>query len=81
MDSIFQLQEVHNVPKQILDSAKAQIGSGLVLLGITVGIPVLLPFYGPIAGLLISEGITDILMSLLDQAQQSITKLNISREN
>ena len=62
-----ELKEVHDVPNEVVTNSQWQIAGGLAALAITIVYPFLLPVNGPIAGALISEGITDIIMALVDQ--------------
>jgi hypothetical protein len=65
LETIYALREVHDVPKELIVRAQGQIGGGLALLAMGVAFPPSVPAMGPIAGILISEGICDIVIELI----------------
>jgi preprotein translocase subunit SecA len=67
MSSVYQLGEMHDVLNEVIINAQWQIGGGFAALALTIPFPFLLPVNGPIAGALIGEGVTDIIMALIDQ--------------
>jgi hypothetical protein len=54
------------VPNEIVIWAQYQIAAGLSLLALCVPFPFLLPVKAPLANVLIYEGITDIVMALIN---------------
>ena len=79
MSSVIQLKEIHDVPGEVITNSQWQIGGGLAALAITIPFPFLLPINGPIAGALIGEGITDIIMALIDQGQTEFDKKDYNK--
>lgn len=74
MGSIIELKEVHDVPATITQSAQEQIKFGTLLFASAVPFPFLAPALLPIASLLITEGISDIITSLIDQGESAFKK-------
>lgn len=74
MDSVYLVRKIHDVPKQVITGAQIQIGSGFSLLASAAAFPFLLPVNAPLGGALISEGITDIITSLIHQGQSGFDK-------
>jgi hypothetical protein len=63
--TIYQLKVIHGVPKEIIRIAQAQILLGLVMC---------LTPAAPIAGVFISEGMSDIIMALIDQGKEKYSR-------
>ena len=63
----YALKEVHDVPDEVIHRAQGQILGGLAALSSGIVFPPALPVLGPVAGVLISEGVCDIVMELISQ--------------
>ncbi|KAL1487767.1 hypothetical protein ABEB36_015602 [Hypothenemus hampei] len=59
---------------EVIAGAQIQIGGAFALLASAAAFPVLLPVNGPLAGAMISEGITDIITALIQQGQSAFNK-------
>lgn len=70
VDTTYVLSEVHDVPDETLYGAYAQIGAGLAMLVGGLLFPLAMPFVAPGAGVLISEGITDIVIELISKGEE-----------
>lgn len=68
------LSRIHDVPNEVIVNAQLQIAGGLAALALCIPFPILLPVNGPIAGALIGEGITDIVMALVDQGASAFDR-------
>jgi hypothetical protein len=64
---IYLLKEIRDVPENIIKGAQAQIGLGLSALFAGAAFPPILPVMGEIAGILIGEGVSDIVSELLSK--------------
>ncbi|WP_341757414.1 hypothetical protein [Candidatus Tisiphia endosymbiont of Ditula angustiorana] len=69
--SVYQLRKIHDVHEEVITGAQIQIGGAFALLASAAVFPVLLPVNGPLAGAMISEGITDIITALIQQGQSA----------
>lgn len=74
MNCVYQLRKVHDIPSTVLNGAKGQIIGAVALLTSAYAFPVLLPVNGPLAGAMISEGITDIITAFINQGQNKFDK-------
>lgn len=70
VETTYVLSEVHDVPDETLHGAYAQIGAGLALLAAGLLFPPAMPFVAPGAAILISEGITDIVIELIRKGEE-----------
>ncbi|KAL1489919.1 hypothetical protein ABEB36_013845 [Hypothenemus hampei] len=74
MSSIYQLRKIHDVHKEVISRAQIQIGGAFALLASAAVYPVLLPVNGQLAGAMMSEGITDIIIALIQQGQSAFNE-------
>jgi len=74
MGCIYGLKEIHDVSEETIESAQAQILSGIALQATCLLFPPALAVCGPISGTLISEGISDIITALMNQGVQEFNK-------
>lgn len=74
MRVVYSLREVHDASKEVILGAQIQIGSGIAVLLSGIAFPPAIPFTGPIAGALISEGICDIAIELISQGNSGFDK-------
>ncbi|WP_341760877.1 DnaJ domain-containing protein [Candidatus Tisiphia endosymbiont of Thecophora atra] len=69
LNAIYSTREVHDVPDNVITRVQAQIVSGLAALAAGLVFPPLLIVTGSAAGVLISEGICDIVMELISSGE------------
>lgn len=69
LNEIYSLREVFDVAPEIIMGAQIQIGLGLAALAAGIAFPPALPICAPLAGTLISEGISDIVVELVSKGE------------
>ena len=69
MSSTPLISEVADIPKTRLQAVTAQIVAGLGLLGICIPFPFMLPVNGQVGGMLISQGIFDLVFALFEATE------------
>ncbi|KAG5679169.1 hypothetical protein PVAND_008759 [Polypedilum vanderplanki] len=77
---VYSLQEVYDAHPAVIAAAQAQILSGLAALGIGLAFPPSLSIMGRIAGALISEGISDIVIELITKMGTEYNVVNHIKE-
>jgi len=80
LDAIYSMRQVHDVPDQIIERAQGQISGGLAALAVGVIFPPLLIAMGPAAGLLISEGICDIVIALISNGESEFNEKEYTKD-
>jgi hypothetical protein len=73
-NAIYQLGRCYDVPSEMLTSAKWQIYSGMGILASSIIFPPSAFVTVPIANLLITEGLTDVFMALINSTQSGFNK-------
>jgi hypothetical protein len=72
LDTIYRLDTVNDPSTEVIASAQGQIAGGFTLLGVGLFFPITCPLSVPIGNIMMTEGVTDILLEILDYTGKSI---------
>jgi len=74
LNDFYSVKKVYDVPTIVLNRAIAQILGGVAALAIGLAFPPALVCLAPIAGCLISEGVSDIVLELISQGEDEYSE-------
>lgn len=74
MSVVYSLREVKDVDPVVVSSVRVQVISGMAVLASGIIFPPAIPFTGPIGSTLISEGICDIAIEVINSGKTTFDK-------
>lgn len=74
INAILQLQKIYPVPDTLIHGVQIQMAIAITFLTTAYFFPITMPILGPLAGIILSEAITDIAMALIDRGYEAFNK-------